>query len=71
MQVGGVGMNSPYAGNMGGGGASPEASAGNGQTTQDLQDQKAQNAFQEQITKESNMESKRNQTRMGVIANLK
>jgi hypothetical protein len=69
MQVGGVGMNSPYAGNMGG--ASPAASAGNGQTTQDLQDQKAQNAFQEEITKESNMESKRNQTRMGVIANLK
>ncbi|ACD19577.1 hypothetical protein [Paraburkholderia phytofirmans] len=53
------------------GGASPAASAGNGQTTQDLQDQKAQNAFQEQITKESNMESKRNQTRMGVIGNLK
>jgi hypothetical protein len=52
-------------------GASPAASAGNGQTTQDLQDQKAQNAFQEEITKESNMESKRNQTRMGVIGNLK
>ncbi|MFL9961103.1 hypothetical protein PQR02_08265 [Paraburkholderia sediminicola] len=69
MQIGGVGMNSPYAGNTGG--ASPAASAGNGQTTQDLQDQKAQNAFQEEITKESNMESKRNQTRMGVIANLK
>jgi hypothetical protein len=69
MQIGGLGMNSPYAGNMGD--ASPAASAGNGQTTQDLQDQKAQDAFQEQITKESNMESKRNQTRMGVIANLK
>jgi hypothetical protein len=53
------------------GDASPAASAGNGQTTRDLQDQKAQDAFQEQITKESNMESKRNQTRMGVIANLK
>ncbi|MEM5342731.1 hypothetical protein [Paraburkholderia azotifigens] len=53
------------------GGASPAASAGNGQTLQDLQDQKAQNAFQEQVTKESNMESKRNQTRMGVIGNLK
>lgn len=52
-------------------GASPAASAGNEQTTQDLQDQKAQNAFQEEITKESNMESKRNQTRMGVIGNLK
>lgn len=64
MQVGNAG-NSPA------GGASPAASAGNGQTTQDLQDQKAQNAFQEQITKESNMESKRNQTRMGVIGNLK
>ncbi|RQH09090.1 hypothetical protein [Paraburkholderia dinghuensis] len=62
-------MNSPYAGNMGGTGSS--AGAGNGQTTQDLQDQKAQNAFQEEMTKESNMESKRNQTRMGVIANLK
>ncbi|WP_233868888.1 hypothetical protein [Paraburkholderia adhaesiva] len=62
-------MNSPYAGNTGG--TSSAADAGNGQTTQDLQDQKAQNAFQEQITKESNMESKRNQTRMGVIANLK
>lgn len=65
MQVGNVG-NSPAVG-----GASQAASAGNGQTTQDLQDQKAQNAFQEQITKESNMESKRNQTRMGVIGNLK
>ncbi|WP_168790486.1 hypothetical protein [Paraburkholderia aromaticivorans] len=65
MQMGNVG-NSPNAG-----GASPAASAGNGQTTQDLQDQKAQNGFQEEITKESNMESKRNQTRMGVIGNLK
>ncbi|MFM0176100.1 hypothetical protein [Paraburkholderia sediminicola] len=52
-------------------GASPATGAGNGQTTQDLQDQKAQNAFQEEITKESNMEAKRNQTRMGVIGNLK
>ena len=43
MQIGGLGMNSPYAGNMGG--ASPAASAGNGQTTQDLQDQQARKRF--------------------------
>jgi hypothetical protein len=73
-------MNSPYGGNMGGaspmsgggaGGSGSSPSAGNAQTQGDLQDQKAQNAFQEQMTKESNMESKRNQTRMAVIANLK
>jgi serine protease inhibitor ecotin len=68
MKVGNAGVSSPYAGNAG---SSPSASAGNGQTTQDLQDQKDQNAFQEEITKESNMEAKRNQTRMGVIGNLK
>ncbi|HEY1609350.1 MAG TPA: hypothetical protein VGG24_08790 [Paraburkholderia sp.] len=66
MQIGGVG-GSPFGG-MGGGSSS---GAGNGQTMQDLQDQKAQNAFQEEMTKESNMEAKRNQTRMAVIANLK
>jgi len=65
MQLGGVGMN-PFGGGLGG--SSPP---GAGQAVQDLQDQKAQNAFQEQIAKESNMEAKRNQTRMAVIANLK
>ncbi|HTH60923.1 MAG TPA: hypothetical protein VL689_12305 [Paraburkholderia sp.] len=70
MQVGGVGSN-PFG--MGGG--SPSAGggsgAGNAQTQQDLADQKAQNQFQEEMTKQSNMEQKRNQTRMAVIANLK
>jgi len=64
MQLGGI---NPFGG--GGGGSGPLAGAG--QTMQDLQDQKAQNAFQEQVAKESNMEAKRNQTRMAVIANLK
>jgi len=82
MSVGNVGMASPFgAGGSGSGAggtsglpsdvANPDPSAGNAQTTQDFQDQKAQNAFQEAMTKASNMESKRNQTRMGVIANLK
>lgn len=69
MQVGNAGMSSPFGGSMGGAGSG--SGAGNAQASQDLQDQKAQNAFQEQIAKESNMEAKRNQTRMGVIANLK
>ncbi|ALL66356.1 hypothetical protein K788_00014860 [Paraburkholderia caribensis MBA4] len=59
-------MQSPYMGALGGG-----ANAGNSQAAGDLQDQKEQNAFQEAITKASNMEAKRNQTRMGVISNLK
>lgn len=65
MQIGGVGS-SPFSG-MGGAGSG----AGNGQTLQDLQDQKAQNNFQEQVTRASNKEAKRNQTAMAVIANLK
>lgn len=69
MQVGNVGANSPYAGNQGDAGGG--GGADNSKASQDLQDQKSQNAEQEELTKASNLEAKRNQTRMSVIANLK
>lgn len=66
MQIGGIGSSPFGASPLGGGGAG----AGNAQTLGDLQQQKAQNAFQEEVAKESNMEAKRNKTRMAVINNM-
>lgn len=59
-------MNSPYAGQMGG-----DLSARNAQASNDLQDQKAENAFQEAVTKASNQEAKVNSIVMQVVGNMK
>jgi hypothetical protein len=65
MQIGGIG-GSPFGG-MGGGSADSKAA----QAGQDVQQQKADDALMEQITKESNREAKFHRARMTVLNNMK
>jgi hypothetical protein len=69
MQVGGIG-GSPLGGSaLGGGGGSADGKAA--QAAGDLQQQKADDALTEEISKESNREAKMHNTRMTVINNMK